>query len=88
MLSNYFKATPKKWRIIGDALLGVSAFITENALSSLQAGQADLNEILWVARIAIGIGVVGKFLTNFFKEDDTETPPSSDKKPSITYLNV
>jgi hypothetical protein len=48
-------------------------FITENALSSLQSGQADSSEVLWVARIAIGIGVVGKFLTNFFKEDEVVT---------------
>jgi len=73
MLSNYYKATPKKWRMIGDALLAVSLFITENSLSALQSGQADSSEVLWVARIAIGIGVLGKFLTNFFREE--ENPP-------------
>ena len=71
MINNYFKATPKKWRVIGDSLLAVSVFITENALSSLQSGQATADEVLWVARGAIAIGVIGKFLTNFFKE---ETP--------------
>lgn len=76
MLSNYFKATPKKWRIIGDTLLAISAYITENALSSLQAGQADVSEVVWVARIAIGIGVLGKFLTNFFKEEESSPPES------------
>jgi len=73
MLSNYYKSTPKKWRVIGDSLLAVSMFVTENALSSLQSGQADSSEVLWVARIAIGIGVLGKFLTNFFKEDEVVT---------------
>lgn len=70
MLNNYYKSTPKKWRIVGDSLLAISMFITENALSALQSGQADSSEVLWIARIAIGIGVVGKFLTNFFKEDE------------------
>lgn len=70
MLNNYYKSTPKKWRIVGDSLLAISMFITENALSALQSGQADSSEVLWIARIAIGIGVIGKFLTNFFKEDE------------------
>jgi hypothetical protein len=91
MLSNYFKATPKKWRLVGDTLLAVSAFITENALSSLQTGQANVNEIVWVARIAIGIGVIGKFLTNFFKEDELPVSSDSEKLPpppeSIPYNN-
>lgn len=80
MLNNYYKSTPKKWRIVGDSLLAISMFITENALSALQSGQADSSEVLWIARIAIGIGVIGKFLTNFFKEDEVTPVPSESKE--------
>lgn len=84
MLTNYFKATPKKWRIIGDSLLAVSVFITENSLSALQSGQADASEVLWIARIAIGIGVLGKFLTNFFKEENNIPDPSVLPDPNVS----
>ena len=62
-ISIYFSPTPIFWRKIGDSLLGVSTFITGLAIAS------DYKEI------AIGsliIGSVGKFLTNFFKKEDTE----------------
>lgn len=88
MLSNYYKATPKKWRMIGDALLAVSAFVTENSLSALQSGQADASEVLWVARIAIGVGVIGKFLTNFFREDEQAIPSSAPESVSSKAENI
>ena len=56
---SYMKPTPKNLRHFGDALLGVSATITAAAIT---AG----NDIL--AYIALGVGVIGKFLTNFFEE--------------------
>lgn len=84
MINNYFMATPKKWRIVGDTLLAISVFITENALSSLQSGQADASEVLWVARVAIGIGVLGKFLTNFFKEENNIPDPSVLPDPNVS----
>jgi hypothetical protein len=57
---NYYKPTPIKWRKLGDALLGVSTTIT---------GFAIYEEAKWVAITALVLGVVGKFLTNFFGED-------------------
>jgi len=57
----YAKPTPAKWRKLGDALLGVSTTIT---------GFAIYEEAKWVAITALVLGVIGKFLTNFFTEDE------------------
>lgn len=55
----YYSPTPAKWRKLGDALLGVSTTIT---------GFAIYEEVKWIALTALAIGVVGKFLSNFFSE--------------------
>jgi hypothetical protein len=60
MMSNYYKHTPAKWRKIGDALLAVSTTIT---------GFAIYEQSKWVALSALILGVLGKFLTNFFTEE-------------------
>ncbi len=59
-MSNYYKNTPAKWRKIGDALLAVSTTIT---------GFAIYEQSKWVALSALILGVLGKFLTNFFTEE-------------------
>jgi hypothetical protein len=56
---NYMKPTPKNMRRLGDGLLAVSTTITS---ASIASG----NDVL--AYISLGIGVLGKFLTNFFSE--------------------
>tara|TARA_R110000868_G_scaffold67860_1_gene200950 strand:+ start:177 stop:359 length:183 start_codon:yes stop_codon:yes gene_type:complete len=55
----YYAPTPAKWRKLGDALLGVSTTIT---------GFAIYEDVKWIALTALAIGVVGKFLSNFFSE--------------------
>ena len=55
----YYAPTPAKWRKLGDALLGVSTTIT---------GFAIYEDVKWIAITAVIIGVVGKFLSNFFSE--------------------
>lgn len=60
--SNYYKPTPNKWRKLGDTLLAVSTTITGFSL------YADLK---WVAGVALVLGVLGKFLTNFFSDDSS-----------------
>mgnify|MGYP003347680439 CR=1 FL=1 len=60
MMNNYYKPTPKKWRKIGDALLGVSTMITSFSI---------YENIQWLAISALMTGVVGKFLTNFFSKN-------------------
>ena len=63
-LKMYYAPTPKKWRKIGDTLLAVSTTITTYAICS---------DFKWIASTALAMGVVGKFLSNFFTED---TPQS------------
>ena len=60
MKNTYYSPTPTKFRKLGDALLGVSTTIT---------GFAIYQDVKWVALTALIIGVIGKFLTNFFSED-------------------
>lgn len=57
----YSSPTPKKWRKIGDALLAVSTTITTYAIADEWNKYATLSALI--------LGVVGKFLTNFFSED-------------------
>ena len=59
MKRNYYSPTPKKWRKIGDALLGVSAMGVPAVLMSYT----------WIGVTLFIIGIVGKFLTNFFSEE-------------------
>ena len=56
---SYMKPTPKNLRRLGDGLLGASTLITGYAIS---VGNSTL------AYIALAIGSIGKFLTNFFEE--------------------
>lgn len=60
-MKNYFKPTPKKWRKLGDALLGVSTTITTYAI---------VEDYKWIALTSVLLGAIGKFLTNFFGEDE------------------
>lgn len=60
-VKHYYKPTPVKWRKLGDALLGISTTIT---------GFAIYEEVKWLAISALALGVIGKFLTNFFSEND------------------
>lgn len=57
----YASPTPKKWRKLGDALLAVSTTITGYAIAD------DWSK--WASLSALVLGVLGKFLTNFFSED-------------------
>jgi len=51
MKQNYYSPTPKKWRKLGDALLGVSTTIT---------GFAIYENEKWIALTALVLGVIGK----------------------------
>ena len=78
MLKNYYKPTPTKWRKLGDALLAVSVTIT---------GFAMYNNVQWVALTALITGVTGKFLTNFFKEDDIKTRKQGRSRKNSTRVS-
>jgi hypothetical protein len=59
-INGYYKPTPKNFRKIGDALLGMSQFLT---------GYAVVMEEKWLALVCIMIGTIGKGMTNFFVEE-------------------
>lgn len=61
IITNYWKPTPKKWRKIGDALLAVTLFAAPYEL-------VTQNHYLGMTFLIVGI--VGKFLTNFFSENN------------------
>jgi uncharacterized protein (DUF2062 family) len=72
--SSYWKPTPKKWRRIGDSLLAVASVLAIGGLWQFD----NLKDIFTPFEIkvmivsSIVLGVVGKFLTNFFKEETPE----------------
>ena len=75
LLSNYWKPTPKKWRKIGDTILAVGTFVTAGSLIGYDE-MKDIftpKEVKIVIATAFILGVVGKFLTNFFKDEETKT---------------
>jgi len=68
---DYWKPTPKKWRKIGDTLLAVSSVLAIGGIWQFD----NLKDIFTAFEIkamivaSISLGAVGKFLTNFFKEE-------------------
>lgn len=59
-IKNYFKPTPKRFRIFGDSLAAGSLFV------------AGLAIVSGYEKIAIGVAVagwLGKFLSNFFTDE-------------------
>lgn len=65
-LKSYFEPTPKNLRKIGDTLLALSA----TALPALISNEKTM-KILGI--ILFSMGILGKFLTNFFT-DEPEKP--------------
>jgi hypothetical protein len=74
LVCRYWKPTPKKWRKFGDALLASSSVIAIGGLWQFD----NLKELFTTSEIkglivtSIILGVLGKFLTNFFKEETSE----------------
>jgi hypothetical protein len=59
---DYFKPTPKRFRILGDSLASASVFISSYAI---------INDMKYIGLAVLCTGWVGKFMTNFFTEDKT-----------------
>jgi hypothetical protein len=57
---NYFKPTPKRFRVLGDSLASASVFVSSYAI---------LNEHQTFGVVVLVSGWVGKFLTNFFTDE-------------------
>lgn len=74
LLCQYWKPTPKKWRKIGDGLLAAASVLAIGGLWQFDnlKGIFTPTEIKTLIVSSIVLGVLGKFLTNFFKEDSSE----------------
>lgn len=62
-MKKYYAPTPTRWRKAGDALLSAGATLSAYAV---------IEEIKWLALTALFVGVVGKFLTNLFTDENTK----------------
>jgi hypothetical protein len=58
---SYFKPTPKRFRVLGDSLASASVFISSYAI---------LNDHQTFGVVILVSGWVGKFLTNFFADEE------------------
>jgi len=58
---NYWKPTPKKWRKVGDTLLLISVSFT---------GLSIVDEMRWLGLAVSMCAAAGKFLTNFFADEN------------------
>lgn len=71
---NYWSKTPKKYRVAGDFMLGLTL-----VLSGCVAGSPIPDSYkVWVMFILTTVGGIGKYTTNFFKE----VPPDPNEPPS------
>jgi hypothetical protein len=59
--SNYFKPTPKRLRILGDSFAVASTFTATLSI---------VTDHQWLAVFIIISGWTGKFITNFFAEEE------------------
>ena len=60
-LKNYFDPTPKRFRVLGDSIAAASLFIAGLNL--------DNPKLMLISGVC---GAIGKFVTNFFAEDEAK----------------
>lgn len=77
--SQYYLPTPKKWRKIGDACLAVGTFVTGGGLLAFDQLKVvfEPEELKTIIAIALVLGVIGKFLSNFFSVNSPKDDTSS-----------
>lgn len=71
-MKNYWKPTPKKWRRLGDSLLASASVLAIGGIWQFDTLK-DILSTFWIKVMiitSIMLGVIGKFLTNFFKDDE------------------
>jgi uncharacterized PurR-regulated membrane protein YhhQ (DUF165 family) len=73
-ISNYFHPTPKKARVFGDSILAVSTFVTSGGLLAFDQLKDIFtpHELKIIIGCAFAGGVIGKYVSNFFKEEENE----------------
>lgn len=67
---HYFSPTPKRLRVLGDSLAAAGTF---GATIVVLNGHPVAGTVIMI------VGVVGKFISNFFTDEKEQ--PSSDNKP-------
>lgn len=65
-IKKYFQPTPKRFRILGDALSSASVLVSSYAI---------LNDMKQLALFVLVSGWTGKFITNFFSDEDVKPTP-------------
>jgi hypothetical protein len=70
---SYWGKTPKKLRKIGDSMLVVSTFLATGGLFEMDALKEIYSpqQIKTFISVIMVVGVLGKFITNFFTEEET-----------------
>jgi len=70
-MKNYYKPTPTKWRKIGDSLLAVAGLFGAGGILAFDQLKEvyTAQELKLIIGSALLIGIVGKFLTNFFTDE-------------------
>lgn len=73
MTKKYWSPTPKKWRKLGDSLLAVATVIAVGGIWQWDTLKElfTVSELRAMIGLSILLGVVGKFLTNFFNDGDS-----------------
>lgn len=68
---DYYAKTPVRMRKLGDALLAATQSLGGGlTVTQLMSDGPVSKSMLWFALIIMFIGAVGKFLTNFYKEEE------------------
>ena len=72
LIKNYWKPTSVKMRKIGDSLLACAALFGGGGLITFDLLKETFSEheLKVMIGVSIIIGVIGKFLTNFFTEKE------------------
>lgn len=72
--NGYWLPTPKKLRKFGDSLLAIfGGYGFVNIIESYNEPDKELRKVkLIIAGSAVALGIIGKFFTNFFKEEDEQ----------------
>lgn len=68
----YFEPTPRLFRKIGDGILGIGSSISATTLIVGLNVESEKTQhlLMTITIITIALTTIGKFLSNFFKEDD------------------
>jgi uncharacterized PurR-regulated membrane protein YhhQ (DUF165 family) len=80
-LKNYYKPTPVKIRKFGDALLACAALIGGGGLIAYDSLKEVYSpkELKVIIGVTLFVGIIGKFLTNFFSVNESKKSKSNCK---------